>query len=380
MAQGNQLSGYYVNIKGDSVSCLFSKNDFREISESLTIKQTGDRKQMVLNPNNCLGFGIKGSKEYRTIRTKLNYTSTGSQMSKWDVSEETLVFMEVLEDNPLALYSYKINEKDDVFFVGKVKGLATQLINHSYYQSNGQLVENEYFRNQIYQLTIDRIIPINGLKYDAYSLKKYIAKYNNLNDSLGRSVKFRVGLGANYNFVHKVSSYSSLAEFDANVSPSLEVDLNAPLSAKTGEDFIKAGLNFNAIKLKRQDAATIFTRLQSFSAYNLFGFIGYRKGFKVSDNINLYTSLNFGPNSSFGGKTISSNGEQIKMEEGDTQSGDFKLRKTSMRCFASSGLDIGDKIELELRFDRIQRYNFKSDNGGKSSLNFLGLFMFYKLN
>lgn len=175
--------GYFITNSGDKISCLIKNEEWMNNPTEFTYKIDLESASQTGKIKDIAQFGIDGDKSYRRFEATIDLSSnTISSLSFKKEPEWTkrIVYLEIITEGKLTLYRYEQGDILKYFFISNDYITAEQLV-FKKYSINGNVAENNNFRQQLYNLMKDKYEDkekFKSIKYEQKELEKLFKEYN----------------------------------------------------------------------------------------------------------------------------------------------------------------------------------------------------------
>jgi len=176
--------GYYITKNNEKVEGYYKSTDFFDPT-SLLFKKTADGEFIKINTADVIEYSVGDEYKFKKFTVKLdksNFNLKKLSTVKEPEWETVTIFLNVLVDGNAILYSYPAYNGVKYFFTVKGKQeLPEQLVFKKYSPNEYKMSENNYFRQQLFNLVncdneaVDKFLKI---LYNEKSLIPVFNKYN----------------------------------------------------------------------------------------------------------------------------------------------------------------------------------------------------------
>jgi len=245
--QINFEEGYYIDNSDSRVQCLIKNSDWESNPISFKYKLTDNSEIQIMTIDSVKEFGILNVSKYKRFNVKID--RSGEDIDKLDYNkdpvftEETL-FLKVLVEGQANLFVVN-NAGLTRFFFSTGSSVLEQLICKSYLTADGQVADNNLFRQQLLRNLNCEIVTTNTVQTTEYKRKDlvklfteycecmstpYITYENHQKDLFNLSIK----PGINYSSLKIRNDESNFHEIDfgskAGFSIGLETEFILPFN------------------------------------------------------------------------------------------------------------------------------------------------------
>lgn len=237
LAQVEFSKGYFITDANQKVECLIKNKDWDDNPESFKYKNVGEELIHVAEIKIIKEFGIDSLAKYIRATVKIDETSdrVGNLKSeKEPVFQVKQLFLKVLLEGDASLYVYEKNKLERFFY--NVDTMETSQLVYKRYLINGEIAENNLFRQQLYLdmncqcITMDEFNTINYSKRD---LKRIFVKYNNCKNSAYIDYTLKKS-NAFFNFSLKLGLNNTDLKINNIKIPHREIKFDNNYNAKIG--------------------------------------------------------------------------------------------------------------------------------------------------
>ena len=184
ISQTNFQKGYYIKSSGERVECLIKNSDWLDSPNSLKYKLSDKGQIIELTIDNLNAFGVYTGQHFvkQTINFDTSPVSTNNLSDKRNpIFEERTVFLEKLIEGEASLTRY-VTGNYRRFYLKIGSNNYEPLVQKEYRDASADILENNYFRQQLLtQLACDDISDnmLERLQYKEKALMDLLKKYNN---------------------------------------------------------------------------------------------------------------------------------------------------------------------------------------------------------
>ncbi len=174
--------GYFIDNSGQRTECLIYNMDRRYNPTNFEYKVSKNEETQKAKIEEIKEFGVNGVSKYVKEKIKVDKSTDIVNEMGYDknpVFEEEEVFLKVLIEGKANLFRYTKGNTVR-FFYQLDDPNPTQLV-YKRYLKDGQIVQNNHFRQQLYQelkCSSITVKDINELKYEHNDIYKFFKKYN----------------------------------------------------------------------------------------------------------------------------------------------------------------------------------------------------------
>ncbi|WP_046755721.1 outer membrane beta-barrel protein [Kordia jejudonensis] len=175
--------GYFISNNGQKTDCYIKNVDWLNNPTDFTYKLTEDGKIQTGKLVAVKEFVIPTICKYEKHTVLIDVSNTDLSKLNYDKNpewKEQTVFLNVLIEGKASLYRYKNGDLGKLFYK-KDDGQIKQLIKKSYLSKDGELAENNEYRQQLYtDLACESISrnSVSRLRYNKNNITKFFIEYN----------------------------------------------------------------------------------------------------------------------------------------------------------------------------------------------------------
>ena len=238
-AQNPSPDGYYINLKGDTVSGKFiNYPEYNKNPVTIAFQPAGSSRVLALAPADCRKISIAHSDTYISYKGKrlVNETDYRNAQSKSDDEyEEVTVFLrELFNDGHYQLYQLSDNRRNN-YYVSSASIPLEELYFKAYTEDN-KIVESPQFRSQLSVLFPDSLKnsgrlqqQLENTSYTAESIERVFAYVTSSKMKKTRAkykAQFFAGAGASFNIFHvkgdESQDPSMVGNYNTQLNPVIE--------------------------------------------------------------------------------------------------------------------------------------------------------------
>lgn len=390
-AQNKFEPGYYIDNSGTRTECFIKNYDWKNnpfvIETKIAIE---DSKTVTKNIDEMTEFGITNKSKFIKTTVKIDESSQNTSNLTFSADPkyiEKTVFLKVLVEGKSNLYYFE-NEDYERFFYS-VNGKIEQLVYKQYFNSDGNILSNNSFKQQLFvnfKCNNDQK-SILELKYHNNDLIDYFIKTNNCISGITETkaisekrkfvTNFKVNLLVNnINSTYVIPSGSISGDYKSDkrntVTFGFEAEVVLPYHNKNWSFIFDPSYIQNKESIKIYKPQFINPDFTLFNDSFIIRFpLGIRRYFRLNENNSLFTNASFSINANktfvytynpFNNSTI------IVVDD----------------SFSSTNFTLGvgyqyKKYTAELKFNTKTSYYSYKISGQEFSLNQISLKLGYKL-
>lgn len=255
-SQINFEKGYIIDKNNNKSECLIKNKDWLSNPTEFEYKLDANSEIIVGNLNSIKEFSVENEFKYLNVAVKIDKFNNEPKNVEFNkrnpeyVSEN--VFLKVLIDDNYKLYEYR--ENNHLSFFIQDGDQYQQLIYKKYLDNLGQLVTNNFFKQQLSQYLLKENLDLSAferLNYNRYDFEKLLKKVGAktiVSDEV-RKVKrknsFRIYLQPGLNSVApSISGHDSFGDYSFKASsklivrPAIEFEYNLPFNKNKWSAFL----------------------------------------------------------------------------------------------------------------------------------------------
>ena len=182
--------GYFIKNDGSKIECFIKNQDWKYNPDRFHFKTSENSNDETISISDVKEFGIINKSKYVRELVMVDQSSTDVEKLSPDRNPnftEKLIFLKALVEGKSSLYFYQENNDIRFFYSNINNSKIEQLIYKSYVDENKKILQNNQFRQQLFNdlkcpsISAERI---NTLKYNKGQLVKFFLDYNNCHESL----------------------------------------------------------------------------------------------------------------------------------------------------------------------------------------------------
>ncbi len=380
--QVNFQKGFIIRVSGDTLRGEIDNKDWVKSPDIIRFRKNKEAEIQRFSPYQCQSFGLETGLSYRSIRTTLNRTKEYYDKPNFEIVADTTVFMEVIAKGELILYEFIEKGEKSRFFIQKGAIKTEQLIYHSMYQDT-KLLHNRRYQSQLTDLTGNQNTV--NIPYERNTLIKFVNQNNHTNISTAekanskKSLIIQVGIGATYYqplSITRIDNNLEIANFSSTTKPAFGLNVSFPFSKNFNSLAFDFSTLFNPYTTNKESGGS-YLSVKKIHTNNLYISLGARYMFFTKQQLRPFLGFGAGINEPFGDYLVRNDGTKAKLPI-RPQNGEFEFNVHPARLYAKIGLQINKKIETELRFDRIPKYNLRID--AKAPLKMYSFIFYWTIN
>lgn len=235
--------GYFISTNGQKTDCYIKNVDWLNNPVDFTYKLNLDGDAKIGKITTVKEFVIPSICKYQKHTVQIDISTSDLSKLNYDknpIWDEQTVFLNVLVEGKASLYRYKNGDLSKLFYK-KDDGQIKQLIKKSYLSEDGELAENNEYRQQLYTALACESISRNSisrLRYNKNDITKFFIEYNTCkNDDFtkyGQNDKGKIHLRAEIGIMSQKTTLengetisglgSNTSETGQNWSPRIGID------------------------------------------------------------------------------------------------------------------------------------------------------------
>jgi hypothetical protein len=184
IGQTNYVEAYYVNNANAKRTGLIKNTDWNRNPTSFSFKATEDGTVESISINEAKEFGALGLFKYLRADIDLDVSSTTANNispSREPKYEKRTVFLKTLVDGAYNLFEYKDDKTRKYFYSENSEPVFNPLVSKIYSNNGRDILYNNDFRTQLYQLIETSKISLKELRkieYNSRSLTRFFTSLN----------------------------------------------------------------------------------------------------------------------------------------------------------------------------------------------------------
>ena len=397
-AQNDFQKGYYIDTQGVKTEGYlkllkfktYDEDSFKDLDFKKNLNDPTEKIQIHLISEFGFGMDIKYQKTNVLLDDTNLYSEYGSDKN-FSTKPKTL-FLNVLVEGGLAtLYSYEGQNGTKYFYkIANNKNKTQQLLYKKYYKSEKSLVENNAFREQLFndlKCPNQTFSDFLTIKYNKEDLVKAFSNYNSCMNSTSsifentsqKNFKIRFAALAGYTFINfqlKDLEFPVDKESFGAVQFGIEAEALFPSEKFSVFGTVKyhsSSANFETINTSSPNNPIIFRDLYAMDAKIIDGVLGARYYQKVGDFSKVYVGIGIGVNIPSGSVVKSSANDRTP---GSTRVSEANLGTTSYGIF-QIGCLIKNHYAIEFSYDTVKDIIGTPNLPGSSTYNQYGILAKY---
>jgi len=220
-AQNLNKPGYYISLKGDTVSGTFiNYPEYDNSPANVVFQPSGSSQPITLSPGQCRGFSVTNSDTYISYHGKrlANATDYKEEQGKSkDEYEDVSIFLrELFNNGHYQLYELKDKKRSNFYISADT--IPLKELYYKEYTENGEVVESHVFRDQLFLAftnhaddNVSLQKKLQPVRYNGKSLARFFTlmttgKAHNTREKY--PARFFVGIGASVNMFF-IKDYSN---------------------------------------------------------------------------------------------------------------------------------------------------------------------------
>lgn len=197
------VKGYYVNYEGKRIEGSFKQADFTNLS-ALEFQQSSNKGYIKLSPDLVKEYGVGDEFKFEKHMVRIDVSQSGGTEKGFQWSEDA-IFLNVVVEGDATLYSYSKEYFTKYFLKTKEMQKPEQLMFKKYKAADGNIVDNNGFRQQLYNKVKCPGQTEQDFSDVLYDRKQLIDIIKNYNKSQGvKSEEYHNGLKRESGFSYTV--------------------------------------------------------------------------------------------------------------------------------------------------------------------------------
>jgi hypothetical protein len=344
VAQITFQPGYFIE-NGTKTECLIKNLAWKNNPTSIEYKLTENEDVKTKTIKEISEFSVNDAYKYR--RYTVNVDRSGITIDKLSVRKEPewkteTVFLKVMVEGKATLYHFEDSNFTKYFYSGTDISKTEQLV-YKEYMLDGRVAENNFFRQQLYNLMKDgnsKMSDYEKLKYKKENLVSLFTNYNgstgekmvNLSDKQNKgSVNMKITVGASFSKLSAdIGNGFNTINFDLSRKPAVrigaEVEYVMPFNNKKWSLFIDPNYQY----YKADDAvAGKYSASAEYSYIELP--VGFRHYMYLNTDSKFFVGAAYNITLVLGDSFLQYNGAVVDLEKntGASISGGYSYKKYS---------------------------------------------------
>jgi hypothetical protein len=388
--------GYYITNSGQRVDGFFKTTDYYN-SNSLEFSTGNSGEFAALQPEDIKEYGVGSTFKFQRHTFKMDASDNSDLKSLSSIKEPVYktytMFLNVIVEGKVSLYSLDINKSTRFFYSKENNPEIVQLIFKKYKQTQGTVLENSYFKQQLFNEINCRKKSTTDLYNISYSKSGLTRIFEEENKCLGssplvysntgsREIKFLYTLfGGLYSSEFSLEGSRFASGSNSEIAYGLGGELALALPSGKWEAFVRVEyetLSVEAETTTKQAFRTIHNAA-TFDANILNFYIGPRYNIILNDKNKLFIDGAVGLSIPSGDVVITTTIITNAGEAYVSETGNYSLSNTIAGNF-SAGYIFNDKIGLALKYETSRNLFDNTNVGYAAKVGRIGLNLRYTIN